>query len=155
MTSHQLLDRLMTAGVMAAALGAAAPLPLPLDVIRGFAPPAQLWAAGNRGVDLAAYAGEPVYAATPGVVLYAGELAGRGVISIRDGTLRTTYEPVEPTVDPGAIVTQGEVIGYVSDVVDNCGPPGSCLHWGALRSNVYVDPMALVRAPPIRLLPIW
>ena len=77
------------------------------------------------------------------------------MISIRDGTLRTTYEPVAPTVDPGAVVTQGEVIGYVSDALDNCGPPGSCLHWGALRSNVYVDPLALMRAPPIRLLPIW
>jgi murein DD-endopeptidase MepM/ murein hydrolase activator NlpD len=161
----------MTAGVMAAALGVAPPatvaaavahqpgfsppLPIPLDLLRGFAPPAEPWAAGNRGVDLVAYAGEPVYAATQGVVLYAGELAGRGVISIRDGTLRTTYEPVDPTVSAGAVVTQGEVIGYVSDVLDNCGPPGSCLHWGALRSNVYVDPMALVRAPPIRLLPIW
>jgi murein DD-endopeptidase MepM/ murein hydrolase activator NlpD len=161
----------MTAGLMAVALGVTAPatvaaavgptlgfdppLPLPLNVLRGFAPPAEPWQAGNRGVDLAAYAGEPVYASTAGLVLYAGELAGRGVISIRDGTLRTTYEPVDPIVEPGTVVTEGEVIGYVSDVLDNCGPPGSCLHWGAIRSTVYVDPLALVRAPPIRLLPIW
>jgi len=131
------------------------PLPPPLTVLRAFAPPVHPWAAGNRGVDLAAYAGEPVYAATVGVVLYAGELAGRGVISIRDGTLRTTYEPVDPVVHTGDRVTQGEVIAYVSDALDNCGPPGSCLHWGALRSDVYVDPMGLLRAPAIRLLPIW
>jgi murein DD-endopeptidase MepM/ murein hydrolase activator NlpD len=134
--------------------GFQAPLPLPLEVVRGFAPPARLWEPGNRGVDLAAHTGERVYAATPGVVLYAGELAGRGVISIRDGTLRTTYEPVDPVVHAGDLVTQGELIGYVSDAVDNCGPPGTCLHWGALRSDAYIDPMGLLRAPVIRLLPI-
>jgi murein DD-endopeptidase MepM/ murein hydrolase activator NlpD len=77
------------------------------------------------------------------------------VISIRDGTFRTTYEPVDPVVHAGDVVTEGEVIGYVSGAADNCGPPGSCLHWGALRSNAYVDPMGLLRAPAIRLLPIW
>jgi murein DD-endopeptidase MepM/ murein hydrolase activator NlpD len=131
------------------------PLALPLAVVRGFAPPVHPWEPGNRGVDLAAYAGERVYAATPGVVLYAGELAGRGVISIRDGTLRTTYEPVDPAVRVGDLVTEGELIGYVSDALDYCGPPGGCLHWGALRSDVYVDPIGLLRAPAIRLLPIW
>jgi murein DD-endopeptidase MepM/ murein hydrolase activator NlpD len=135
--------------------GLTAPLAGPLEVERRFALPAYPWEAGNRGVDLAAYAGEQVYAATPGVVVYAGELAGRGVISIRDGTLRTTYEPVDPLVRAGDVVTEGEVIGYVSGAADNCGPPGSCLHWGALRSNAYVDPMDLLRAPTIRLLPIW
>jgi murein DD-endopeptidase MepM/ murein hydrolase activator NlpD len=136
-------------------LGTSAPLAGPLEVLREFAPPAHPWESGSRGVDLDAYAGERVYAATGGVVLYAGELAGRGVISIRDGTLRTTYEPVDPVVHAGDLVTQGELIGYVSDVFDNCGPPGSCLHWGALRANVYLDPMGLLRAPAIRLLPIW
>ena len=135
--------------------GITAPLVLPLHVVRRFAPPAHPWDPGNRGVDLAARAGERVYAATAGVVLYAGDLAGRGVISIRDGTLRTTYEPVYPVVHAGDLVTAGEVIGYVSGAADNCGPPGSCLHWGALRSGAYVDPMALLRAPAVRLLPIW
>ncbi len=135
--------------------GFAAPLQGPLEVTRRFAPPGLPWEPGNRGVDLAAHAGEPVYATTAGVVLYAGELAGRGVISIRAGTLRTTYEPVNPVVHAGDVVAEAEVIGYVSDRADSCGPPGSCLHWGALRSNVYIDPMGLLRAPAIRLLPIW
>ncbi|HEY0868795.1 MAG TPA: peptidoglycan DD-metalloendopeptidase family protein [Acidothermaceae bacterium] len=135
--------------------GFAAPLAGPLEVTRRFAPPDRPWEPGNRGVDLATNAGAAVYAATAGVVLYAGELAGRGVISIRDGTLRTTYEPVDPVVHAGDVVTEGEVIGYVAEALDNCGSPGSCLHWGALRSNAYVDPMSLLRAPAIRLLPIW
>jgi murein DD-endopeptidase MepM/ murein hydrolase activator NlpD len=70
--------------------GFTAPLAGPLQVVHRFAPPTHPWEPGNRGVDLAAHPGERVYAATAGVVLYAGELAGRGVISIRDGTMRTT-----------------------------------------------------------------
>ena len=99
------------------------PLPAPLTVVRSFAPPLQSWAAGNRGVDLAAYAGEKVSAATAGVVLYAGLLAGRGVVSIRDGSLRTTYEPVDPVVHSGDSVVAGQLIGYVSAAADTCGPP--------------------------------
>jgi murein DD-endopeptidase MepM/ murein hydrolase activator NlpD len=167
----QIVSLMIAAGTSLAGLGSAVsasaeatgagaqrhpPLPPPLTVVREFAPPMHPWEAGNRGVDLAAYAGEPVYAATVGVVLYAGELAGRGVISIRDDTLRTTYEPLDPVVHAGDVVTPGEVIGYVSGAADDCGPAGSCLHWGALRSNAYIDPMGLLRAPAaIRLLPIW
>ena len=148
-------------GVTAAAQTARAdaqlhpPLPAPLTVVRVFAPPLHPWAAGNRGVDLAAYAGERVFAATAGLVIYAGVLAGRGVVSIRDGTLRTTYEPVDPVVRSGESVVAGQLIGYVSAAADACGPPGSCLHWGALKSDVYIDPMDLLRTPRVRLLPIW
>jgi murein DD-endopeptidase MepM/ murein hydrolase activator NlpD len=131
------------------------PLPLPLTVLHGFAPPAHPWEAGNRGVDLAAFAGEPVSAATSGIVLYAGLLAGRGVISIRAGSLRTTYEPVSPVVAQGDSVVAGQLIGFVSAAADACGLPGSCLHWGALQSDMYVDPMGLLRSPRVRLLPIW
>jgi hypothetical protein len=91
-------------------------------------------------------------------VLYAGELAGRGVISIvsfAQPNLRTTYEPVDPVVAVGETVVAGEVIGEVADVADDCGPPGSCLHWGAIRGSAYVDPMGLLMTTRIRLLPIW
>ena len=148
-------------GVTAAAQTAGAdaalrpPLPAPLAVLRSFAPPLRARAAGNRGVDLAAHVGERVSAATSGVVIYAGLLAGRGVISIRDGSLRTTYEPVDPVVHAGDSVAAGQLIGYVSPAADACGPPGSCLHWGALQADQYIDPMRLLRAPRVRLLPIW
>jgi murein DD-endopeptidase MepM/ murein hydrolase activator NlpD len=131
------------------------PLPGQLHVMRPFALPAQPWQPGNRGVDLAARAGEPVYAATGGVVSYAGMLAGRGVVSVSRGSLRTTYEPVDPVVGTGERVSAGQLIGRVSTAADHCGPRGSCLHWGALRDGSYVDPMGLLRAPTIRLLPIW
>jgi murein DD-endopeptidase MepM/ murein hydrolase activator NlpD len=151
----------VSSGVTAAAQTAGAdaqlrpPLPAPLAVTRSFAPPPHPWAAGNRGVDLAAHAGERVSAATAGLVIYAGLLAGRGVISIRDGSLRTTYEPVDPVVHPGDTVVAGQFIGYVSAAADSCGSPGTCLHWGVLQSDEYIDPMGLLRAPRVRLLPIW
>jgi murein DD-endopeptidase MepM/ murein hydrolase activator NlpD len=140
-----------------AAPGFGAPLPLPLQVVRGFTPLAQVWDPGNRGVDLSAYAGEPVYAAAAGVVLYSGELAGRGVISIRHQAagLRTTYEPVDPVVIAGEVVVAGELIGYVADTADACGPPGSCLHWGAINATGYLDPMSLLQTAVVRLLPMW
>jgi hypothetical protein len=133
-----------------------APLPSPLQMLRRFDPPAQPWLAGNRGVDLAARAGEPVFAAGAGTVLYAGLLAGRGVISIDHGGLRTTYEPVDPLIGAGALVSAGQLIAQVSGVADTCGPPGTCLHWGAIEAGRYIDPMSLLQRPStVRLLPIW
>jgi murein DD-endopeptidase MepM/ murein hydrolase activator NlpD len=133
----------------------APPLPPPLVVLRAFTPPASPWDAGNRGVDLAATGGEPVFAGVSGRVIYAGALAGRGVISIDDGSVHLTYEPVEPAVAVGSTVVAGELIGQVADELDACGPPGSCLHWGVRSGSSYLDPLALLRAPKVRLLPIW
>jgi murein DD-endopeptidase MepM/ murein hydrolase activator NlpD len=144
-----------SAATVSGAHGYVAPLPPPLRVVSGFAPPVHPWDAGNRGVDLAAYAGEPVYAAAEGVVVYAGMLAGRGVISISHGAIRSTYEPVDPVVGTGERLSAGQLIGRVSTAADDCGPRGSCLHWGALRDGSYIDPMGLLRAPAVRLLPIW
>src|SRR3954468_3215546 len=70
-------------------------------VVRPFAPPAARYGAGHRGVDLAAAAGTPVPAAGAGVVGYAGLLAGRGVVTVVHGSLRTTYEPVAALVRTG------------------------------------------------------
>jgi hypothetical protein len=139
----------------AAASDFVAPLPAPLTELRGFDPPAQPWLPGNRGVDLAATTGEGVVAGADGVVLYAGELAGRGVVSIDHGAIRTTYEPVDAVVARGASVRRGQVIGRVAAVADDCGPPGGCLHWGAIRGDAYLDPLSLLAVPQVRLLPIW
>ena len=51
-------------------------------VVAGFDPPADPWGAGHRGVDLLGHAGQPVRAALPGTVTYAGGLAGRGVVVV-------------------------------------------------------------------------
>lgn len=121
-------------------------------VVRGFSPPALPWGAGHRGVDLAARPGQPVYAAGAGRISYAGRLAGRGVVAITHGALRTTYLPVRPGVRVGGRVTLGARIGTVENGPFHCSSP--CLHWGLRRGTVYLDPLSLVR-PRVRLLPYW
>ena len=124
------------------------------DVLRAFDPPPLPWLPGHRGVDLAAETGAPVRAAGAGTVAFAGMVAGRPVVSIQhpDG-LRTTYEPVTPTVQAGDAVDQGAVIGRLSDAGSHCEP--SCLHWGVRTgTDAYLDPLLLVGAEVvIRLYP--
>ena len=96
-----------------------------------------------------------MYAAGPGEVIYAGLLAGRGVLSIRHARLRTTYEPVDPAVAEGQSVIAGQLIGWVSAAADGCGPSGTCLHWGAIAVTGYLDPLTLLTPRPPRLWPIW
>ncbi|WP_460352449.1 M23 family metallopeptidase [Actinoallomurus acanthiterrae] len=144
--------------VMAASGGADAgwqwPLRPPPPVLRRFDPPAHPWEAGHRGVDLAAPPGRPVFATGAGRVTFAHDLAGRGVVTITHGALRTTYLPVRPVVRPGQIVAAGARIGVVEAVLGHCGQE-SCLHWGLLRGGSYLDPLSLLGLGPVRLLPWW
>jgi hypothetical protein len=128
--------------------------PPPPRVVRGFAPPAHPWEAGHRGVDLAARAGQSVYAAGAGRVGFARDLAGRGVVTIVHGALRTTYLPVRPTVRAGETVTAGARIGVVENILGHCGQ-SPCLHWGLRQGVTYLDPLSLLGQGPTRLLPWW
>jgi murein DD-endopeptidase MepM/ murein hydrolase activator NlpD len=121
-------------------------------VVRGFSPPASPWGSGHRGVDLAARPGQTVYAAGPGRVSYAGDLAGRGVVAIDHGFLRTTYLPVRPSVRVGRQVAFGTRIGVLEGGMVHC--PVTCLHWGLRRGALYLDPLNLVQRQ-VRLLPHW
>lgn len=130
----------------------------PLDatpaVVRPFDPPPRPWLPGHRGVDLARVPGAPVYAAGTGVVRFAGQLAGRGVVSVDhpDG-LRTTYEPVQPSVAAGQQVHAGDRIGVLDPGHPGC-PAAACLHWGLRRGDRYLDPLALLGQGRVRLLPL-
>lgn len=130
----------------------------PLDpaptVLRPFQPPPARWLAGHRGVDLTARFGQQVRSAGAGVVAFAGMVAGRPVVTVSHGLLRTTYEPVEPSVQVGDHVRAGEPIGTLSGTIGHCGAGRPCLHWGLLRGVVYLDPLALLRTGPVRLLPM-
>ncbi|GII80530.1 hypothetical protein Sru01_55120 [Sphaerisporangium rufum] len=128
------------------------PLDGPVRVLRRFAPPAEPWLPGHRGVDLAGTPGRAVRAAGAGVVGYAGPLAGRGVVMIvhPDG-LRTTYLPVHATVRRGRPVARGQVIGTLEAGTGHC--PTSCLHWGLIDEYRYLDALLLVGFGQVRLLP--
>lgn len=121
-------------------------------VLTAFDPPDERWGAGHRGVDLAGYAGQPVRSAGAGVVSFAGMLGGRGVVAVTHGALRTTYLPVAAEVTVGQHVRASEVIGTLAVIGGHCLPT-ICLHWGLIRGSTYLNPLTLVGAGPIRLLP--
>ncbi|RKN06664.1 M23 family metallopeptidase [Streptomyces radicis] len=140
------------------ASGASRPL-----IARGFEPPPQPWSAGHRGVDLITRAGAEVRAAVAGRVVFAGSVAGRGVISIELPTgpeggpaPRVTYEPVRASVAVGDEVAAGDVVGRLAEGPFHCAEP--CLHWGLRVGETYRDPLSLLperllRRGPSRLLP--
>ncbi|MGY1739795.1 MULTISPECIES: murein hydrolase activator EnvC family protein [unclassified Blastococcus] len=149
------------AGAPAAAAAAAPPAggalwasPLPgAEVTRRFEAPASPYGPGHRGVDLAAGPGAAVLAVGDGVVAFAGSVAGRPVVSIdHPGGLRTTYEPVDPTVGAGQAVARGSPIGVLAPGHAGC-PAAACLHWGLRRGETYLDPLLLLAPPRVRLLP--
>ncbi|MFJ9610936.1 peptidoglycan DD-metalloendopeptidase family protein [Kitasatospora sp. NPDC101176] len=127
-------------------------------VLGRFEPPARPWAAGHRGVDLAADAGAEVRAAAAGVVSFSGPVAGRPVVTVTHPgqgalPLRTTYLPVTGTVPVGTTVPAGAVIGRIAPGGRHCHER-DCLHWGLLRGERYLDPLALFGAGAARLLPL-
>ncbi len=130
------------------------PLQPPPEVVHAFDPPDSPYGAGHRGVDLLGSTGQPVLAALPGTVTYAGALAGRGVVVVDHGSTRTTYEPVAATVAVGAAVAAGGRIGTLQLSGSHCFPR-ACLHWGWIEGETYLDPLRLVGAGPVRLLPLW
>src|SRR5882757_10860574 len=127
-------------------------------VLRMFDAPSPNWNRGHRGVDLAGAPGQPVYAASAGTVVFAGELAGRPLVSVaHPGGLRTTYEPVQPSVRVGQLVDAAAVIGGLAAGHDGCAA-AACLHWGAMWGPAsradYVDPLGLLASTRIRLKPL-
>jgi murein DD-endopeptidase MepM/ murein hydrolase activator NlpD len=123
------------------------------EIESGFDPPATRWGAGHRGVDLLGHAGQDVRTSLGGTVTFAARIAGRGVVVVDHGGVRTTYEPVSATVQVGHRVGPGHRIGTLQRASSHCFPR-ACLHWGLLRGETYLDPLTLVGAGPIRLLPL-
>lgn len=138
---------------LAASVLWAAPLP-GAAVTRPFDALPSRYAAGHRGVDLAGAPGAPVLSAGDGVVVFAGMVAGRPVVSVdHAGGLRTTYEPVQPSVGAGQVVARGSPLGMLAPGHVGC-PAGACLHWGLRRGEDYLDPLWLLTPPRLRLLPL-
>lgn len=160
----RVLPVLLAAGLFATAPAAAEagrlqwPLRPSAAVTRGFDAPAPNWQRGHRGVDLAGAPGQTVYAAAGGTVVFAGELAGRPLVSVQHaGGLRTSYEPVEAAVRAGQRVDGATVLGRLQPGHPGC-PAAACLHWGAMWGPAaradYVDPLGLLASTPLRLKPL-
>jgi murein DD-endopeptidase MepM/ murein hydrolase activator NlpD len=107
-------------------------------VVRPFLAPPTPYGLGHRGVDLAASgAGVEVRAVTSGVVHFAGVVVDRPVVTVRQGQVLATVEPVEPLVAAGDLVQSGDVIGVL--LPGHCGRP--CVHLGVRVTGEYVSPL--------------
>ena len=114
----------------------------PVPVASSFAPPDRDWLPGRRGVTLTYPGGSPVYACASGTVTFAGQVGGRGVVSIRHEVrgraVWSTYLPVTASVSVGESVAKGQQIGVVEEGSD-------ILHWGAKTGpKTYINPIRLM-----------
>ena len=112
--------------------------PIPGDplVIRDFVAPESPWGPGHRGLDLAAEVGDSVRAPVAGTVSFSGQVATRGVITIRtsEGHL-VSMEPVTGMVTEGK-VRKGETLGTLA--AGHCAT--GCLHIGLRVNGEYRSP---------------
>ncbi|MGA7873296.1 MAG: M23 family metallopeptidase [Candidatus Binatus sp.] len=101
----------------------------------------------HDGVDIAAPAGTPVYAADSGVVIFSGTLHGYGntVIIRHDDNYATVYGHNERNlVSEGARVARGQEIGEIGR---SGRTTGANLHFEVRRSNVAQNPLAYLPEP--------
>lgn len=97
----------------------------------------------HSGIDFGATWGTPIHAAADGQVVRAGWAGGYGrqVRIAHDGALATSYSHMSRmTVEPGAFIRQGQLIGYVGSSGLSTGPH---LHYEVLRGGRAVDPMSV------------
>jgi len=138
----------------------------PVRITGWFDRPDQVWSAGHRGIDLELRPGSLIRSIGSGQVAFVGIVAGTPVIAIEHpGTgLRSTYQPVDPTVKMGDTVTQGALIGSLAAPlarseeggIDGAGGhcDGRCLHLGIRGRNGYVDPLSILPRLAAILKPI-
>ena len=123
---------------------------VPARITRAYAAPAHAYGAGHRGIDLAATIGEAAVAPADGTVAYAGDVAGRGVVTIDHGDgWVTTFEPVSSPLPPGSIVGAGDPVARVA--TGGHAPIGT-LHFGVRRDGAYINPMLLLGGVPRAVL---
>ncbi len=152
---------LASAGAAASAPTAPLPAPFlhspttPFVAVRLFDPPAAAWSPGHRGIDLDASVGDVVLAPADGTVTFAGVVVDRGVVTVdHGGALRSSVEPIAPSVQVGDRVREGEALGSVSDEPGHCAPD-TCVHWGVRLGNAYLNPLDVLDGyGPVVLLPL-
>ncbi len=134
------------------------PVDAPHPVIREFRAPTSEYGRGHRGIDIAVADGTPVRSPAEGHVLFVGEVAGRGVITIEhENDVVSTLEPVRGTVAPGDRVAAGDIVGVVvePEIVWDSSHVCSCVHLGARYAGEYVSPRVLLERMPGAVLKPW
>ncbi|MCI0155245.1 M23 family metallopeptidase [Leifsonia shinshuensis] len=140
------------------AIGAAAPRwqwPVtPPRVVQAYAAPPSPYAAGHRGIDLAAATSSVVVAPSDATVHFAGVVVDRPVLTLDHGSgVLSSYEPLAAEgLKAGDSVTRGAVLGVVGTGA-HCSD--SCLHVGVRIDGEYVSPLLFFdRVPRSVLLPL-
>lgn len=110
--------------------------PVPGPVIAPYAPQGNY--AGHHGVDFSAAPGDPVRAAGPGVVTFAGSVAGMLTVTVDhgDGLKSTVSYLDEVFADQGSAVVVGAVLGAAGQAHERSG-----VHFSVRVHGAYVDPM--------------
>jgi murein DD-endopeptidase MepM/ murein hydrolase activator NlpD len=119
-------------------------------VLRGFEAPASPYAAGHRGIDVAAGPGDAVFAVADGVVLFTGTVVDRPTLSIgHPGDLVSSIEPVAASVVVGERVHRGQFVGRVA-AGGHCA--AQCVHLGVRLHGEYLSPLRFLGGIPRAVL---
>ena len=112
------------------------------------------WGRMHKGMDLAADAGEPVYAVADGEVIYAGDgLRGYGnvVILQHEGRVSSLYaHNSELKVRQGDHVTRGTLIALLGSTGHSTGPH---VHFEIREGDTAVDPMTVLPKSSFAMAP--
>lgn len=123
------------------------------EITERFDPPPKPWNAGHRGIDLLASQGDMLVAPDDGTIAFAGNVAGKSVVTIRHDELTSTFEPAETTYAVGHRVKRGEHFAVVSGRSDHCRE--YCIHWGLKTADgAYIDPVARTQSWKIVIKPV-
>jgi len=125
----------------------------PGQVVQPFVAPDGPYAAGHRGIDVAAAPGTPVLAPTDAVVQFSGTVVDRPVVTLRVGEhVLVSFEPVTGELPVGATVEGGQRFGAVAHG-GHCD--AGCVHLGVRVDGEYVSPLNFYAGvPPAVLLPL-
>jgi murein DD-endopeptidase MepM/ murein hydrolase activator NlpD len=106
----------------------------------------------HKGIDLGASYGSPIYAASSGVVTFAGAQGGYGrLVTIRhEGGFTTAYGHMSRmVVRVGQRVTAGQVIAYVGSAGHSTGPH---LHFEVRTAGGgTINPLPFLRSRGVRV----
>ncbi len=118
-------------------------VPVDAEVVDPFRPPANRYAAGNRGIEFATATGDPVRAVEAGRVVFAGAVGHSLFVTIDHGNgLRSTSAYLDAIlVVRGQQVRRGDLIARAS--------PG--FHLTARLGEAYVDPALLFAGAEVML----
>jgi murein DD-endopeptidase MepM/ murein hydrolase activator NlpD len=100
--------------------------------------------AGHRGVDLITASGNQIIAPEDGVISYKGVVANAPTVTLMVGEYKNTFQPATTTLPTGSQVGRGEVFAVVDiyrDQRQHCEEVESCLHWGMLIGDNYLNPL--------------